>query len=114
MSKARLPSRTALSPSSRSRCPARSRNGPNEIASPSMGRVSEAICVAERIQKLFRCDEIRGFEALGKAVLNRAKAGDGVGVATLITQQNGEARRGAQLPRQRAMLARCLQRPMKI
>jgi hypothetical protein len=35
MSKARLPSRTGLSPSSRSRCAARSRNGPNEIARPS-------------------------------------------------------------------------------
>ena len=36
MSKARLPSRTGLSPSSSSRCAERSRNGPNEIARPSM------------------------------------------------------------------------------
>ena len=32
-----LPIRTGLSPSSRSRCPGSSRNGPNEIAGPSMG-----------------------------------------------------------------------------
>jgi hypothetical protein len=32
-----LPIRTGLSPSSRSRCPASSRTGPNEIAGPSMG-----------------------------------------------------------------------------
>jgi hypothetical protein len=35
--KARLPSRTGLSPSSSRRCAARSRNGPNEIGCPSMG-----------------------------------------------------------------------------
>src|SRR5258707_8967089 len=37
MSKARLPSRTGLSPSSSRRCAARSRYGPNEIGCPSMG-----------------------------------------------------------------------------
>jgi len=51
-----------------------------------------------------------GLETLGKAVVNRTEAGDGVGVATLITQQPGEARRGAQLPGQRALLARFVQR----
>src|SRR5271166_5003814 len=101
-----MPSRTGLSPSSRSRRSARSRKGPNEIASPSMGRVSAATGVAQHFQKLFRRDEIGGLETLGKAVVNRTEAGDGVGVATLITQQPGEARRGAQLPGQRALVAK--------
>src|SRR3954453_6438867 len=39
MSKARLPSRTGLSPPTGGRRAARGRNGPNEIACPSMGRV---------------------------------------------------------------------------
>ena len=43
LSKARLPSRTGLSPSNRIRCPARSRYGPNEIAVPSTAQPPDSV-----------------------------------------------------------------------
>jgi len=58
------------------------------------------------IEKPFRCDQISGIETLRKAVVERPKAGDGVGGAALIALQAGEARRGAQLPSQRLLLPR--------
>ena len=53
---------------------------------------------AQVIQKLFRRNEIGGTEALREAIVDRLQAGDGLSRATLIAQQEGEARRRAQLP----------------
>jgi hypothetical protein len=62
-----------------------------------VGRASGVTCV-QLIQKLFRRDEVGGPEALGKAVVDRTKAGDGVATAAAFAQEAGEARRGAELP----------------
>ena len=66
--------------------------------------------ISQLIQKLFRRDQIGGAETLRKAVVDRLEAGDGVGGAALIAQQAGEARRGAQLPGQRLLPARPIER----
>src|SRR5580704_815503 len=108
------PATRATPPPPRGRPCALRRNGPNEIAFPSTGRVSAATAIAQLIQKLFGHDQIGGSETLGKPVVDRLKAGDGVAMAALFAQQAGEAGRSAQLPGQGALLARRLQRPMKI
>jgi Alcohol dehydrogenase GroES-like domain len=55
-------------------------------AAPYLGRLphtSAAPSIARLIQKLFRRDQIGGFETLGKAVVDGLKAGDGIGGSTL-------------------------------
>ena len=66
--------------------------------------------VAQPIQKLFRRDQIGGAKSLREAVVDRLKAGDGLGLTVLVAQQAREARRGAQLPRQRRLLVRKIER----
>ena len=61
-------------------------------------RASDAFGFAEFVQKSFRRDQIRGVETLREAVVDRLKAGDGVGGATLMPPQASEACRRAQLP----------------
>jgi len=86
MSKARPPSRTGVSPSRSSRCVGRSRNGSNEIGgwSPAIADGSLVIAIAQSVQKPFRRDQIGGTETLGKAVVDRLEAGDGIGGAVVI------------------------------
>src|SRR6202043_1582802 len=102
MSKARLPSRTGVSPSSRRRCAARSRNGPNAkvCSPPAVADGSVVAGIAQFAQQLSCRDQIAGAETLREAVVDRLKAGDGVGWSSLISQKPGEARRSAQLPSQ--------------
>src|SRR6266851_9156408 len=59
---------------------------------------------------VFRRDQIGGTETLGKAVVDRLKAGDGIGRTALVAQKPGEACRGTQLPRQRLLPSRRVER----
>ena len=100
LAKDRPPSRTGLPPSSRRRCAATRRNGPNEMAgSPPVAACgSITIGSAQLAQKLFRRDKIGSSETLGEAIVDWLKAGGGVSGTALIVQQAGEARGRAQLP----------------
>jgi hypothetical protein len=56
--------------------------------------------MVQLIEKPLRRDQVGGAETLREAVIDWPEAGDGIGRAALIAQQAGEARCGAQLPRQ--------------
>ena len=65
--------------------------------------------IGQIAQKLFRRYQIGGAETLRKAVEDGLEAGEGIGGSALIAEQAGEARRGAQLARQRLLPARPVQ-----
>src|SRR5258706_383899 len=113
MSKARLPSRTGLSPSSKSRCAASSRYGPNTTARspPAVGSGSVATDIAQFVQQLFRCNQVGGAETFGEAVVDRPEADNGVGLAALTAQQARKAGHGTQLPGQGLLPAPLVQGP---
>src|SRR3984957_8069107 len=72
--------------------------------------ITFVIQVAQSIQKLFCRDQIGGAEPLGKAVVDRLEAGEGVSLATLIAQQAGEDSCRAQSPAQHLLPARSIER----
>src|SRR6266567_4751902 len=57
--------------------------------------------ISQIIQQSFRRDKIGRTKALREPTVDRSEAGKGVGRAALMAQRAGEARRRAQLPRQR-------------
>src|SRR5260221_13894487 len=78
MSKARLPSRTGVSPSSRSRCAARSRNGPNtKPPPPPTVAGGSGAGIAKLVQQLLRRDQGGGAENLREAGGDPLEAGGG-------------------------------------
>ena len=84
------------------------RQGPGGNAGSIEGglSVSAPSSAAQVIQKLFGRREIRGAETLGKAVVDRLKACDGIGRSTLTSQQAGEACSSAEFPGQSTLPAR--------
>src|ERR1700722_8497842 len=112
MSKARLPSRTGASPSSRRRCAARSRNGPNAkvCSPPAVADGSVVTGIAQFFQQLLRRNQIGGAETLGEVVVDRLETGDGVDRSAPISQKPGEARGSAKFPGQRTLSARPVER----
>ena len=65
---------------------------------------------AQLAQKLIRGDQIGRAESFGKPVVDRLQAGDGISGSAPIAQQAGEARGSAELPGQRTLSARPVER----
>ena len=66
--------------------------------------------ISQIIQQSFRRDKIGGTKALREPIVGRSEAGKGVGCAALVAQRAGEARRRAQLPRQRLLPTSLIER----
>src|SRR5258708_36800983 len=77
------------------------KNGASVVLNAT-GQVSAVTRVAQLVQNLFRRDQVGRAKTLGKAAINRPKAGDGIGGAPLFAQQAGKARCRPQFPGQGA------------
>src|SRR5258708_9477567 len=67
------------------------KNGASVVLNAT-GQVSAVTRVAQLVQNLFRRDQVGRAKTLGKAAINRPKAGDGIGGAPLFAHQPGNAR----------------------
>jgi len=70
--------------------------------------------ISQIIQQSFRRDKIGSTKALRETTVDRSEAGKGVGCAALVAQRAGEARRRAQLPRQRLLPTSLIERPSEV
>jgi hypothetical protein len=70
--------------------------------------------ISQIIQQSFRRDKIGSTKALREPTVDRPEAVEGFGCAALVVQRAGEARRRAQLPRQRLLPRSLVERLLEV